>query len=79
MRRLEEELKEVEENLANLIRYAIDYFKNLLQKYGKGKERKTEITNFNTISATVVAAANQKLYVNMLDGFIGYGLKKTNM
>jgi topoisomerase-4 subunit A len=76
MRRLEEELKEVEENLANLIRYAIDYFKNLLQKYGKGKERKTEITNFNTISATVVAAANQKLYVNMLDGFIGYGLKK---
>jgi topoisomerase-4 subunit A len=76
MRRLEDELKEVEENLANLIRYAIDYFKNLLQKYGKGKERKTEITNFNTISATVVAAANQKLYVNMMDGFIGYGLKK---
>jgi topoisomerase-4 subunit A len=76
MRRLEDELKEVEENLANLIRYAIDYFKNLLQKYGKGRERKTELTNFNTISATVVAAANQKLYVNKLNGFIGYSLKK---
>lgn len=76
MRRLEEELAEVEDHLANLIRYAIDYFKNLLAKYGKGKERKTEIKNFNTISATVVAAANQKLYVNRADGFIGYGLKK---
>ena len=76
MRKLEEELAEVKDNLANLIRYAIDYFKNLLQKYGKGRERKTEIKNFNTISATVVAAANQKLYVNRVDGFIGYGLKK---
>ena len=76
MRKLEEELAEVEDHLANLIRYAIDYFKNLLAKYGKGKERKTEIKNFNTISATVVAAANQKLYVNRADGFIGYSLKK---
>jgi topoisomerase-4 subunit A len=76
MRRLEEELAEVEHHLANLIKYAIDYFKNLLNKYGKGRERKTEIQNFNTISATVVAAANQKLYVNREDGFIGYGLKK---
>jgi topoisomerase-4 subunit A len=76
MRKLEEELAEVENHLANLIRYAIDYFKNLLQKYGKGKERKTEIKNFNTITATGVAAANQKLYVNRTDGFIGYSLKK---
>ena len=76
MRKLEEELAEVENHLANLIRYAIDYFKNLLHKYGKGKERKTEIKNFNTITATVVAAANQKLYVNRTDGFIGYSLKK---
>lgn len=76
MKRLEEELAEVEHNLANLITYAIHYFKNLLSKYGKGRERKTEIQNFNTISATVVAAANQKLYVNRADGFIGYGLKK---
>ena len=76
MKRLQDELAEVEDNLANLIRYAIDYFKNLLQKYGKGRERKTEIKSFNTISATVVAQANQKLYVNREDGFIGYGLKK---
>lgn len=76
MKRLLDELAEVEDHLANLIRYAIDYFKNLLAKYGKGRERRTEIKNFNTISATVVAAANQKLYVNREDGFIGYGLKK---
>ena len=76
MKRLLDELAEVEDNLANLVRYAINYFKNLLQKYGKGRERKTEIQSFNTISATVVAAANQKLYVNRADGFIGYGLKK---
>jgi topoisomerase-4 subunit A len=76
MKRLLEELAEVEDNLANLVRYAINYFKNLLLKYGKGRERKTEIQGFNTISATVVAAANQKLYVNRADGFIGYSLKK---
>jgi topoisomerase-4 subunit A len=76
MKRLLDELAEVEDNLANLIRYAIDYFKHLLNKYGKGRERKTEIQSFNTISATVVAQANQKLYVNREDGFIGYGLKK---
>lgn len=76
MKRLQDELAEVEHHLANLIKYAIDYFKDLLAKYGKGRERKTEIQNFNTISATVVAAANQKLYVNRADGFIGYGLKK---
>ncbi|MFM7021327.1 MAG: DNA gyrase/topoisomerase IV subunit A, partial [Aquirufa sp.] len=76
MKRLQDELAEVEDNIANLIRYAIEYFKNLLQKYGKGRERKTEIKSFNTISATVVAQANQKLYVNREDGFIGYGLKK---
>ena len=76
MKRLLDELAEVEDHLSNLIRFAIDYFKNLLAKYGKGRERKTEIKNFNTISATVVAAANQKLYVNREDGFIGYGIKK---
>lgn len=76
MKRLLDELAEVEDNLAHLVRYAIDYFKHLLQKYGKGRERKTEIKSFNTISASVVAQANQKLYVNRDDGFIGYGLKK---
>ena len=76
MRKLEEELKEVIHHLENLVAYAIDFFKNLLTKYGKGKERLTEIRTFDTISANVVAANNQKLYVNRQEGFIGYGMKK---
>ena len=76
MRRLEKELEEIEDNLANLTRFAINYYKELLKKYSKGKERRTEIRSFNTIAATVVAAANQKLYVNRDEGFIGYSLKK---
>ncbi|UCS92673.1 DNA gyrase/topoisomerase IV subunit A [Echinicola marina] len=76
MRKLEEELKEVNYNLENLTEFAIGYYKNLLKKYGKGRERKTEIRTFDTIEATVVAANNAKLYVNRQDGFIGHGLKK---
>ncbi|GAB3989055.1 DNA gyrase/topoisomerase IV subunit A [Spirosoma daeguense] len=76
MRRLEQELAETEDNLANITRYAIAYYKELQKKYGKGRERKTEIRAFNTIAANVVAAANQKLYVDREGGFIGYGLKK---
>ncbi|HEY9116180.1 MAG TPA: DNA gyrase/topoisomerase IV subunit A, partial [Roseivirga sp.] len=52
------------------------YYQNLLEKYGKGRERMTEIKSFENIAATVVAANNAKLYVNRADGFIGYGLKK---
>lgn len=76
MRKLQDELKEVNHHLKNLTAYAIDYYRNLLQKYGKERERKTEIRAFDTIEATVVAANNAKLYVNRADGFIGYGLKK---
>lgn len=76
MRKWEEELAETEDNLANIIRFAIDYYKDLLKKYGKGRERRTEIRAFNQIAANVVAANNQKLYVNREEGFIGYGLKK---
>ena len=76
MRRLEQDLAETEDNLANITRYAIAYYKELQKKYGKGRERKTEIRAFNTIAASVVAAANQKLYVDREGGFIGYGLKK---
>lgn len=76
MKRLEEELAEVNHNLANLIEYSIKYYQNLLDKFGKGRERLTQITQFDTITATVVAANNQKLYVNRADGFVGYGLKK---
>ena len=76
MRKLEEDLKQTEHHLANLIDYTIQWYQDLLDKYGKGRERKTEIANFDTIAATVVAANNAKLYVNRKDGFIGYGLKK---
>jgi topoisomerase IV subunit A len=76
MRRLQEELAEVEHHLANLVDYAISYYRNLKQKFGKGRERKTEIRNFDTIQAAQVAANNAKLYVNRTEGFIGYSLKK---
>lgn len=76
MRKLQDELKEVNYNLKHLTEYAIKYYQNLLTKYGKGRERKTEIRTFDTIEATVVAANNAKLYVNRADGFVGYGLKK---
>ncbi|MDN3203688.1 DNA gyrase/topoisomerase IV subunit A [Algoriphagus sediminis] len=76
MRRLQEELDQVNYNLENLTDYAIGYYQKLLDKYGKGRERKTEIRAFDTIKATVVAANNAKLYVNRKDGFVGFGLKK---
>ena len=76
MKRLQDELAEVLDNLANIIRYSISYFKDILKKHGKGRERKTVIKNFNTISAAVVAANNQKLYVDRVGGFVGYSLKK---
>ena len=76
MKRLQGELKEVNYNLKHLTDYSIAYYQNLLDKYGKGRERKTEIRAFDTIQASVVAANNAKLYVNRLDGFVGYGLKK---
>lgn len=76
MKRLQEELKEVNYNLKHLTDFAVAYFENLLDKYGKGRERKTEIRAFDTIQASVVAANNAKLYVNRVDGFVGFGLKK---
>lgn len=76
LKKLQEELKQTEYHLAHLTEFAINYFKKLLEKYGKGRERKTEIRAFDTIAATVVAANNAKLYVNRADGFIGHGLKK---
>ncbi|WP_339865532.1 DNA gyrase/topoisomerase IV subunit A [uncultured Algoriphagus sp.] len=76
MKRLQDELKEVNHHLRHLTDYAIAYYENLLAKYGKGRERKTEIRTFDAIQANVVAASNAKLYVNRADGFVGYGLKK---
>lgn len=73
---LEEQIEETKYHLDHLVDYAIAYFTELLKKYGKGRERKTEIRTFDTIQATMVAVANQKLYVNRQEGFVGYGLKK---
>ncbi len=74
--KIEEEMEEVKSNLANLIEFSIEYFKDLKKRFGAGKERKTEIKTFDTISATKVIIANRKLYVDFEEGFIGYGLKK---
>lgn len=73
---LEDKIENVKHHLANLIDYAIDYFKNLKTKYGKDKERKTEIRTFDTIDATKVAVANTRFYVDRTEGFIGTSLKK---
>ncbi|MBN2424617.1 MAG: DNA gyrase/topoisomerase IV subunit A [Calditrichaceae bacterium] len=73
---LEDEIKQVKHNLKYLTEYAIDYFRRLQKKYGAGRERKTIIRSFDNIEVTQVALANQKLYINRAEGFIGYGLKK---
>lgn len=73
---LDAEIKQVKHDLANLVDFTVAYYENLLKKYGKGRERKTEIRLFDTIQAKHVAIANAKLYVNRSDGFIGSGLKK---
>jgi topoisomerase-4 subunit A len=75
--KIEEEMQAVKEKLANLIEYAIAYFKDLKKRFGEGKERKTEIKIFDNINASKVIIANRKLYVDYEEGFIGYGLKKT--
>ena len=73
---LEEKIAKVKENLENIIDYAIDYFKDLKEKFGKGKDRKTDIRIFEDIIATKVVMANAKLYVNRVEGFVGTSLKK---
>lgn len=75
--KIEEEMLQVKEKLANLIEYTIEYYKDLKKRFGEGKERKTEIKIFDTINASKVIIANRKLYVDYEEGFIGYGLKKT--
>ena len=73
---LEGKMEQVKYNLENLIAYAISYFKNIKDKYSKGKERRTELRIFDTIDASKVAVANEKFYVNRAEGFIGTSLKK---
>jgi topoisomerase-4 subunit A len=76
LKTLSTDLAQTQEYLANLVEYAIDYFKQLKKSYGKGRERKTEIKSFDTIQAKDVVLSNRKLYANLQDGFLGYGLKK---
>ncbi len=73
---IEMTIEEVRNHLAHLTDYAVRYFRHILEKYGKGRERKTEIRNFEDIESTVVALANEKLYVNYTTGFAGWGLKR---
>ena len=76
LKALEEELKQVKYDLKHLTDFAIAYFQDLLEKYGKGRERKTVITTLDTIKAVKVVAKNAKLYVDRTEGFVGTGLKK---
>ena len=73
---LEADIKQVKHDLENLTDFAVAYYENLLKKYGKGRERKTEIKPFETIQVKQVAIANTKIYMNREDGFIGTSLKK---
>jgi topoisomerase-4 subunit A len=73
---VEADIEQVKHDIAHLTEYAVNYYENLLKKYGKGRERKTDIRPFETIQATTVAIANTKLYVNYKEGFIGTSLKK---
>lgn len=76
MNQLLSELEQVKHDLDHLTEYTIAYFESLLAKYGKGRERKTIITSFETIEIKEVVANNAKLYVNRAEGFIGMGMKK---
>ena len=73
---LEDKIANVKHHLAHLVDFAVEYFKNLKAKYGKDKERRTEIRTFDTIDASKVAVANTRFYVDRVEGFIGTSLKK---
>jgi len=73
---IEEEMEEVQNHLEHLIDYSINYFRQIKKKFGKGRGRKTEIRNFDTIEATAVVASNQKLYLDREEGFAGTALRK---
>ncbi|MCL2097142.1 MAG: DNA gyrase/topoisomerase IV subunit A [Bacteroidales bacterium] len=76
IKNIEIEIEEVENNLANLVEFTVNYFRQLKKKYGKNFERKTELRSFETIEATNVVVANAKLYVNYSEGFVGMDLKR---
>ncbi|NOT37804.1 MAG: DNA gyrase/topoisomerase IV subunit A [Saprospiraceae bacterium] len=76
LKKLESEIKETQSYLDNLNDFTIRYYENLLLKYGAGKERRTRITEIESVQAVQVMANNSKLYVNRADGFIGFGIRK---
>ena len=76
IKNLEDSIADVKHHLAHLTEFAVNYFKRLKEKYGKNRERQTEIRSFDNIQISQVAVANQKLYINRKEGFIGYSLKK---
>lgn len=73
---LEDEMAEVKNHLEHLVEFTINYYRQIKKKYSAGQERRTEIRNFENIEATKVVVANEKLYVNREDGFVGTGLRK---
>lgn len=73
IKQLEVDIEEVKHHLEHLIQYAVDYYKRLRDKYGKGRERKTELSSFDQVEVKQVAANNEKLYVNRTEGFVGFG------
>ena len=73
---IEDEMREVQDNIDNIVRFTIDWFKSLKKKYGAAFPRLTELTGFETIAASKVINNNAKLYANMAEGFVGIGLKR---
>ena len=73
---LEDRMKQVQRNLRQLTKFTVKFYESLKEKYGEGRERKTELTSFDKVVATKVAVASETLYVNHKDGFIGTGMKK---
>ena len=73
---IQEQIKAVQNDLDHIVDYTINYYQHIKEKYGAGRDRKTEIRNFDSIDAGEVAVANEKLYINWEEGFVGYVLKK---
>lgn len=73
---IEDEIAIIDNHLSQMVKYTIDYFRRIKKKYGKDKERKTEIRSFENIEAAKVVVANEKLYIDRKEGFVGTSLKK---
>ncbi len=74
--KMKKEIEVIDNHLANIVKYTIEWFRSIKKKYGEGFPRKTELRNFDTIEAAKVVEANEKLYINREEGFIGTSLKK---